>query len=126
MTTTDTNTFIESIKQQLINAPEGVDTSTLVAALEVLANPEEERVKIWFLLDRSGSMQHLTEDVIGGFNQFLDDQKTKPGKVRRARSLRSHLRRSGRHSDPSANRQRLLGERSHSPLRRGWHPYRAG
>ena len=54
MTTTDTTTFIESIKQQLANAPEGVDTSALVAALEVLANPEEERVKIWFLLDRSG------------------------------------------------------------------------
>ena len=82
MTTTDTTTFIESIKQQLANAPEGVDTSALTAALEVLANPEEERVKIWFLLDRSGSMQHLTEDVIGGFNQFLNDQKTKPGKVR--------------------------------------------
>ena len=58
-----------------------IDTD-LDAALEVLANPEEERVKIWFLLDRSGSMQHLTEDVIGGFNQFLNDQKTKPGKVR--------------------------------------------
>ena len=52
MTTTDPTSFIESIKQQLANAPEGVDTAALSAALEALANPEEERVKIWFLLDR--------------------------------------------------------------------------
>jgi len=82
MTTNDTTAFIEAIKQQLADAPDGVDTSAINAAIEALANPEEERVKIWFLLDRSGSMQHLTEDVIGGFNQFLADQTTKPGKAR--------------------------------------------
>ena len=82
MTNTDTNAFIEIVRQQLTNAPEGVDTSALAAAIDALANPEEHRVKIWFLLDRSGSMQHLAGDVIGGFNQFLADQATKPGKVR--------------------------------------------
>ena len=82
MTYTDTNAFIEILRQQLANAPEGVDTSALAAAIDALANPEEQRVKIWFLLDRSGSMQHLAGDVIGGFNQFLADQATKPGKVR--------------------------------------------
>ena len=82
MTNTDTNAFIEILRQQLTNAPEGVDTSALAAAIDALANPEEQRVKIWFLLDRSGSMQHLAGDVIGGFNQFLADQATKPGKVR--------------------------------------------
>ena len=76
MTNTDTNAFIEILRQQLTNAPEGVDTSALAAAIDALANPEEERVKIWFLLDRSGSMQHLAGDVIGGFNQFLADQAT--------------------------------------------------
>ena len=78
----DTTAFIAAIQKQLANAPDGVDTSALTAALEAIANPEEERVKIWFLLDRSGSMQHLAGDVIGGFNQFLADQATKPGKVR--------------------------------------------
>ena len=82
MTNTDTNAFIDILRQQLTNAPEGVDTSALAAAINALASPEEERVKIWFLLDRSGSMQHLAEDVIGGFNQFLTDQAAKPGKVR--------------------------------------------
>ena len=82
MENTDTTAFIAAIQKQLAKAPDGVDTSALTTALEVLANPEEERVKIWFLLDRSGSMQHLAEDVIGGFNQFLADQATKPGKVR--------------------------------------------
>ena len=53
-----------------------------IAALEALAGPAEERVKIWFLLDRSGSMQPVASDVIGGFNQFVVDQAAKPGKAR--------------------------------------------
>jgi len=66
----------------LSNAPEGVDTSGLTDAMKKLTDPGEEWVKIWFLLDRSGSMQGLTEDVIGGFNQFVNDQAAKPGKAR--------------------------------------------
>jgi hypothetical protein len=31
------------------------------------------------VVDRSGSMAHLADDTIGGFNQFLDDQKAVPG-----------------------------------------------
>lgn len=78
----ETQTFIDNLKQQLANAPEGVDTSGLTDVIKKLADPGEERVKIWFLLDRSGSMQGLTEDVIGGFNQFVTDQAAKPGKAR--------------------------------------------
>jgi len=82
LTNKETTAFIESLRQQLAAAPDGVDTSALVAAINALNEPDEERVKIWFLLDRSGSMQHLTDDVIGGFNQFLVDQSSKPGKAR--------------------------------------------
>ena len=32
-----------------------------------------------FILDRSGSMAHLTDDTIGGFNAMITDQKTKEG-----------------------------------------------
>lgn len=32
-----------------------------------------------FILDRSGSMVHLTTDTIGGFNSMLEDQKSKEG-----------------------------------------------
>jgi len=38
-----------------------------------------EPTKLWFLLDRSGSMSDLTQDVIGGFNTFVADQAAEPG-----------------------------------------------
>ena len=82
MTTTDTQTFLDGLRTQLSNAPDGVDTATIEAAINALANSEEERVKIWFLLDRSGSMQPVASDVVGGFNQFVADQAAKPGKAR--------------------------------------------
>lgn len=39
-------------------------------------------VHIVFVLDRSGSMETLRADVIGGFNRFLDEQKAQAGKCR--------------------------------------------
>lgn len=39
-------------------------------------------VHIVFVLDRSGSMETLRADVIGGFNRFLAEQQTQPGKCR--------------------------------------------
>jgi Mg-chelatase subunit ChlD len=80
--------LIDGLKQQIANAPEGLDTSALekaVAALkaaDLSSTIEDERVKIWFLLDRSGSMGDVAEDVIGGFNQFVTEQAAKPGKAR--------------------------------------------
>ena len=82
MTGNEVETFIDNLKQQLKDAPDGVDVTKIEQALANLADPETERVKIWFLLDRSGSMQGLTEDVVGGFNQFVADQVLKPGKAR--------------------------------------------
>lgn len=35
--------------------------------------------EIVFILDRSGSMQTLTDDTIGGFNSFIEKQKKEPG-----------------------------------------------
>ena len=35
--------------------------------------------EIVFILDRSGSMQTLTDDTIGGFNSFIEKQKREPG-----------------------------------------------
>jgi len=88
MTDQNPQAFIDALKQQIANAPDGIDTSPLekaIAALEA-AEPsspiDDDRVKIWFLLDRSGSMGHLVEDVIGGFNQFVTEQAAKPGKAR--------------------------------------------
>jgi uncharacterized protein YegL len=33
-----------------------------------------------FILDRSGSMQNLVGDTIGGFNSMIEKQKSQPGK----------------------------------------------
>ena len=41
-----------------------------------------EPTKLWFLIDRSGSMSRLTQDVIGGFNTFIAEQAQGPGGVR--------------------------------------------
>jgi Mg-chelatase subunit ChlD len=39
-------------------------------------------VHVSFLLDRSGSMNAIRADVIGGFNQFLREQQARPGECR--------------------------------------------
>lgn len=37
---------------------------------------------LYFLLDRSGSMVSLREDTIGGFDTFIAEQRTAPGRCR--------------------------------------------
>lgn len=39
------------------------------------------KTEILFILDRSGSMQHLTTDTIGGFNSFIEQQKKEDGEA---------------------------------------------
>jgi Mg-chelatase subunit ChlD len=39
-------------------------------------------IHVWVLLDRSGSMASIADDVVGGFNQFLAEQRTRPGTTR--------------------------------------------
>lgn len=36
-------------------------------------------VEIVMIVDKSGSMQSLVNDVVGGFNRFVDEQKAVPG-----------------------------------------------
>ncbi len=42
---------------------------------------KENFTSINVVIDRSGSMQRLTSDTIGGFNQFLADQRDVPGEA---------------------------------------------
>lgn len=35
-----------------------------------------------YIIDRSGSMHHLTADAVGGYNAFLTEQKSLPGEAR--------------------------------------------
>lgn len=39
------------------------------------------KADITFVLDRSGSMGHIRDDTIGGFNTFLEEQKKVPGEA---------------------------------------------
>lgn len=43
---------------------------------------KENLTEIVFLLDRSGSMYDLTSETIGGYNAFIDRQKSDPGEAR--------------------------------------------
>ena len=42
----------------------------------------KDYVDIVCVLDRSGSMESIKSDAIGGFNKFLDDQKSTPGNAK--------------------------------------------
>ncbi len=42
----------------------------------------KDLTEVIFLIDRSGSMCFLVEDTIGGFNSFIDNQKTIEGEAR--------------------------------------------
>lgn len=44
-----------------------------------MTNPNLTSINV--IIDRSGSMHGLTADTIGGFNQFLSDQKKAPGEA---------------------------------------------
>ena len=43
---------------------------------------EATTTHIYFLLDRTGSMEAMRADVIGGFNGFLESQRREPGAAR--------------------------------------------
>jgi hypothetical protein len=43
--------------------------------------PDPSFTDITIVLDRSGSMEAIADDTVGGFNQFLKDQKKVPGKA---------------------------------------------
>lgn len=42
---------------------------------------KENCTEIVFILDESGSMWHLTDDTIGGFNSYLEEQKRNEGEA---------------------------------------------
>ena len=42
---------------------------------------KEGLTEIISIIDRSGSMEPISDDAIGGFNAFLADQKRQPGEA---------------------------------------------
>lgn len=43
---------------------------------------KDNLTEIVFILDRSGSMMHLTADTIGGYNSMIEKQKQEPGEAK--------------------------------------------
>ena len=44
-------------------------------------SPSIEHTEFLYIMDASGSMYNITDDVIGGFNQFLQEQQTQKDKA---------------------------------------------
>jgi hypothetical protein len=60
------------------NKKKVITTVTTTVTEEVISTPTNEKTHIICILDRSGSMANIMSDSIGGFNQFLKDQKKLP------------------------------------------------
>ena len=58
---------------------ESGETPSVQSAPATDENEENAPVSVSFLLDRSGSMNSLAQDVIGGFNAFVANQRTVDG-----------------------------------------------
>ena len=43
---------------------------------------DTNKVRIVCILDRSGSMSHLTSDTIGGYNSFIEKQRAEAGEAK--------------------------------------------
>ena len=73
--------FISGISLAATNTDEKVEPNILPKHTHTAdcEKTSAEPVQIVCILDRSGSMQSLTEDVIGGYNSFLEKQKKESG-----------------------------------------------
>ena len=52
--------------------------------------PDPDLTELLSVLDRSGSMESIRDDALGGFNAFLDAQKAIPGAARLSLVLFDH------------------------------------
>ena len=72
---------IHQMVAAIANAPsrESWETPSVQSATATDETEENAPVSVSFLLDRSGSMNSLAQDVIGGFNAFVANQRTVDG-----------------------------------------------
>jgi hypothetical protein len=57
-----------------------VTTTVTTTVTEEIIDVKNEITEIICILDRSGSMSSIIDDMIGGFNQYIEDQKKIEGK----------------------------------------------
>lgn len=68
---------IEQLEQLLTQ--QGTHVTDAGVADDGAPDDAVSNVDMWFLLDRSGSMQSIATDVVGGFDAFFADQRAQPG-----------------------------------------------
>lgn len=75
--------FISGISLAATNTTDKIERNVLPTHKHTAncEKTEAEPVQIVCILDRSGSMQSLAGDVIGGYNSFLEKQKKESGKA---------------------------------------------
>jgi uncharacterized protein YegL len=61
---------------------EAVTTDAVTTEAAVSATDAARQVHFYILLDRSGSMESMKSDVIGGYNSFLKEQQAVEGRAR--------------------------------------------
>ncbi|NJO65861.1 MAG: VWA domain-containing protein [Richelia sp. RM2_1_2] len=62
-------------------AKKKVTTTVTTTVTETVVDNEKNKTHIICILDRSGSMESVAKDAIGGFNAFLKDQKATDGEA---------------------------------------------
>ena len=77
-TTTPTSTSTATDNDQLLARIEQLEQLLSRHGVDV-PEPETSHVDLWFLLDRSGSMQSIASDVVGGFDAFIAEPRRQPG-----------------------------------------------
>ena len=76
-----TTTTSKEVKPKKAKTKKVTTTITTVVTEETITTPLNDKTHIICVLDRSGSMSSIMSDSIGGFNQFLKDQKKLPGEA---------------------------------------------
>lgn len=73
---------IDAFKQQQVETVTTVTTTTTTVKRTKKRKAAPPVTHIRFIIDRSGSMQSIKTDTIGGFNGFLEEQRAQPGKAK--------------------------------------------
>jgi uncharacterized protein YegL len=77
--TTTTTKAVKPVKERKKRVITTVTTTTVTE--KIVTTPLNDNTHIICVLDRSGSMGSIMSDSIGGFNEFLRQQKKLPGKA---------------------------------------------
>jgi len=71
---------------------ETIEVTVTKTVTKTVKTSAPQTTNLCFVIDRSGSMNSIKHETIGGFNAFIDDQRTVPGKVKATFVQFDHVR----------------------------------